>query len=72
MNKNIKLSQIEHTITEMLNDIKKGFHIDESRVIAEINGVQVQIKVTKDEDDFISVNNKHKTAVLSLSNEEKL
>lgn len=41
-------------LTKMVREIKTGFHDSETACIFEVDGVQVHLKVTVDEDEFIN------------------
>ena len=62
----IKLEDLPEVIEEMVKDLKTGCHCDESRLIMKIDGIQVQIKVTNEEDDFIGGCDKDTTVVMDL------
>tara|TARA_R110000851_G_scaffold172804_1_gene319082 strand:+ start:341 stop:532 length:192 start_codon:yes stop_codon:yes gene_type:complete len=62
----IKLEDLPEVIEEMVKDLKTGYHCDESRLIMKIDGIQVQIKVTDDEGDFIDGCGKETTVVMDL------
>jgi hypothetical protein len=70
MNIKIESEHIICTIKEMVKDINTGFHCNETRVIGEDDGIQIQIIVTKDEDDFIESGHGHKVATYSLIDSE--
>lgn len=68
----IDSKQIASTISEMIEDLNSGFHSNETRVIGEDKGIQVQLTVTKDEDDFIEGGHGHalRTEIYSVNDLE--
>lgn len=50
---NIDNKKLNETIEEMVSSIKTGVWIEETVLIGIVGGIQIQIKVTEDEDELI-------------------
>ena len=50
---NIDKPLLDAMLTQMVREIKAGYHDSETACIFAVDGVQVHLKVTVDEDEFL-------------------
>jgi len=55
MSLEIDMGKVEENIINALTELKFGMHEDLTFAIAEIQGMQVHITVTKNSDDFLPI-----------------